>query len=87
MIAVPVKSLSRAKTRLSRVLTPLERAALTLAMLEDVLDAALSVPADVHDLVVVVLAVNDRFRLDFAVGWLELRVVLDQPSNDLTIPV
>src|SRR5437588_3313088 len=44
VIAVPVKSLSRAKSRLSRVLTPLERAALTLAMLEDVLDAALSVP-------------------------------------------
>ena len=44
MIAVPVKSLSRAKSRLSRVLNPLERAALTLAMLEDVLDAALSVP-------------------------------------------
>ena len=44
MIAVPVKGLSRAKTRLSPVLSPLERAALTLAMLEDVLDAALLVP-------------------------------------------
>ena len=41
---VPVKSLSRAKTRLSPALTGLERGALTLAMLEDVLDAALSVP-------------------------------------------
>jgi 2-phospho-L-lactate guanylyltransferase len=39
-----VKSLSRAKTRLSPALTGLERGALTLAMLEDVLDAALSVP-------------------------------------------
>ena len=39
-IAVPVKSLSEAKSRLAPALTPLERGALTLAMLEDVLDAA-----------------------------------------------
>jgi 2-phospho-L-lactate/phosphoenolpyruvate guanylyltransferase len=44
VVAVPVKSLSRAKTRLSPALTGLERGALTLAMLEDFLDAALSVP-------------------------------------------
>jgi 2-phospho-L-lactate/phosphoenolpyruvate guanylyltransferase len=44
VVAVPVKSLSRAKTRLSPALTGLERGALTLAMLEDVLDAALSMP-------------------------------------------
>ena len=44
IIAVPVKSLSRAKSRLTSILSPIERAALTLAMLEDVLDAALSVP-------------------------------------------
>ncbi|HEV8571836.1 MAG TPA: 2-phospho-L-lactate guanylyltransferase [Actinomycetota bacterium] len=44
VIAVPVKSLERAKSRLAQVLTPLERAALTLAMLEDVLDACLSMP-------------------------------------------
>jgi len=44
VVAVPVKSLSRAKTRLSPALTGLERGALPLAMLEDVLDAALSVP-------------------------------------------
>ena len=42
IIAVPVKSLSEAKTRLVHALTPLERAALTLAMLEDVLDATLA---------------------------------------------
>jgi 2-phospho-L-lactate/phosphoenolpyruvate guanylyltransferase len=42
VIAVPVKSLERAKSRLSEVLEPLERAALTLAMLEDVLDACLA---------------------------------------------
>jgi 2-phospho-L-lactate/phosphoenolpyruvate guanylyltransferase len=44
VIAVPVKSLERAKTRLSQALTPLERAALTLAMLEDVLDACQAQP-------------------------------------------
>jgi len=44
VVAVPVKSLSRAKRRLSPALTGLERGALTLAMLEDVLDVALSVP-------------------------------------------
>jgi len=43
-IAVPVKSLSRAKSRLAPVLSPLERAALSLALLEDVLDAALAAP-------------------------------------------
>lgn len=42
VIAVPVKSLDRAKSRLAPVLSGLERASLTLAMLEDVLDAALS---------------------------------------------
>jgi 2-phospho-L-lactate/phosphoenolpyruvate guanylyltransferase len=44
VIAVPVKSLERAKSRLSEVLASLERAALTLAMLEDVLDACLAQP-------------------------------------------
>jgi len=39
VIAVPVKSLGRAKGRLAGMLTPMERAALTLAMLDDVLDA------------------------------------------------
>jgi 2-phospho-L-lactate guanylyltransferase len=43
-IALPVKSLSEAKSRLEPVLAPLERAALTLAMLEDVLDATLAMP-------------------------------------------
>ncbi|HSL11570.1 MAG TPA: 2-phospho-L-lactate guanylyltransferase [Actinomycetota bacterium] len=44
VIALPVKSLAEAKTRLSPVLEPLERAALTLAMLEDALDATLVLP-------------------------------------------
>jgi 2-phospho-L-lactate guanylyltransferase len=43
VIALPVKSLDEAKSRLGSVLTPFERAALTLAMLEDVLDATLAV--------------------------------------------
>jgi 2-phospho-L-lactate guanylyltransferase len=43
-IVLPVKSLDETKARLSPVLAPMERAALTLAMLEDVLDAALAVP-------------------------------------------
>ena len=42
VLAVPVKSLERAKTRLSGVLSPAERAALTVAMLCDVLDACLA---------------------------------------------
>jgi 2-phospho-L-lactate guanylyltransferase len=41
VLALPVKALDEAKSRLGSVLTPLERAALTLAMLEDVLDATL----------------------------------------------
>jgi 2-phospho-L-lactate guanylyltransferase len=44
VIAVPVKSLERAKGRLAEVLRPIERGALTLAMLEDVLDACLAMP-------------------------------------------
>jgi 2-phospho-L-lactate guanylyltransferase len=44
VLAVPVKSLARAKSRLSPALSDLERGALTLAMLEDVLDASLGVP-------------------------------------------
>jgi 2-phospho-L-lactate/phosphoenolpyruvate guanylyltransferase len=40
-LAVPVKPLQRSKTRLSPALTPAERATLTLAMLENVLDACL----------------------------------------------
>jgi len=43
-IAVPVKSLARAKSRLAPLLSPLERAAVSLALLEDVLDAVLGVP-------------------------------------------
>lgn len=43
-IVLPVKSLDDAKGRLAPVLSPLQRAALTLAMLEDVLDATLAMP-------------------------------------------
>lgn len=65
VVAVPVKSLDKAKGRLSGVLTPLERAALTLAMLEDVLDACLAL-AGWHVVVVspdeAVLEVSARRR-------------------------
>ncbi len=43
-IVLPVKALDEAKTRLAPVLAPLERAALTLAMLEDVIDATVLLP-------------------------------------------
>jgi len=43
ILTIPVKSLDRSKSRLGRVCSPLERGALTLAMFEDVLDAALEV--------------------------------------------
>lgn len=42
MIVLPVKRLAEAKTRLEPVLDPLERGSLTLAMLEDVMDATLA---------------------------------------------
>ena len=42
-IALPVKSLGHAKSRLSSLLAPLERGALALAMFEDALDATLAV--------------------------------------------
>jgi 2-phospho-L-lactate/phosphoenolpyruvate guanylyltransferase len=44
-IALPVKSLGYAKSRLASILSPLERAAIALAMFEDVLDATLAVDA------------------------------------------
>lgn len=43
-IVLPVKSLDDAKSRLSGLLSPLERGALTLAMLEDVLDVTSAMP-------------------------------------------
>jgi 2-phospho-L-lactate guanylyltransferase len=43
-IVLPVKSLSESKSRLSPVLSSLERGALTLAMLEDVMDATQAIP-------------------------------------------
>jgi 2-phospho-L-lactate/phosphoenolpyruvate guanylyltransferase len=44
VLAVPVKPLARSKTRLAPALSPAERAELTLAMLEDVLDACTAQP-------------------------------------------
>src|SRR5438309_1936996 len=40
-LVVPVKALERSKRRLAPLLTPAERAALTLVMMEDVLEACL----------------------------------------------
>jgi 2-phospho-L-lactate guanylyltransferase len=42
VLALPVKSLERAKSRLSSILSPAERAALSLVMFEDVLDACMA---------------------------------------------
>lgn len=42
-VAIPVKPLDRGKRRLAPILSPVERAALSLAMLEDALDAATAV--------------------------------------------
>jgi len=44
VILVPVKALERSKGRLAEALSPMERAALSLAMLEDVLDATTVMP-------------------------------------------
>jgi 2-phospho-L-lactate/phosphoenolpyruvate guanylyltransferase len=44
VLAVPVKGLDRSKRRLSTLLAPQERARLTLAMLEGVLDAGMAQP-------------------------------------------
>jgi 2-phospho-L-lactate guanylyltransferase len=44
VIALPVKSLAETKSRLAPILSPLERGALTLAMLEDVMDASMALP-------------------------------------------
>jgi 2-phospho-L-lactate guanylyltransferase len=44
VLAVPVKPLLRSKTRLASALSPIERATVTLAMLEDVLEACLAQP-------------------------------------------
>jgi 2-phospho-L-lactate guanylyltransferase len=45
VLAVPVKPLLRSKTRLASALSPIERATVTLAMLEDVLEACLAQPS------------------------------------------
>src|SRR6266496_3335236 len=44
VLAVPIKSLERSKGRLAGTLSPAERAVLTMALLEDVLDACFRQP-------------------------------------------
>jgi 2-phospho-L-lactate guanylyltransferase len=73
-IVLPVKHLDDAKTRLSSILTPLERGALTLAMLEDVLDATLAMPGWATWVVS-----PDEAVLEVAVGRGAEPIVEDQP--------
>lgn len=74
-LAVPVKSLGHGKSRLSPLLTPLERAALTLAMFEDVLDATL--PLDGWETWVVS---SDETVLEVALGRRAHAIVEERPS-------
>ncbi len=74
VIALPVKSLAEAKSRLGPLLTPLERGALTLAMLEDVLDVTLGL-AGWHTWVIS----PDETVLEIALGRGAHSVVEERP--------
>ena len=74
VIALPVKSLAEAKSRLDPLLTPLERGALTLAMLEDVLDVTLGL-AGWHTWVIS----PDETVLEIALGRGAHAVVEERP--------
>jgi 2-phospho-L-lactate guanylyltransferase len=74
-LVIPVKSLGDGKSRLAPLLTPMERAALTLAMFEDVLDAATSL--DGWETWVVS---PDEQVLELALGRRGHAVVEDRPS-------
>lgn len=74
VIALPVKHLAEAKSRLDPLLTPLERGALTLAMLEDVLDVTLDL-AGWHTWVIS----PDETVLEIAVGRGAHAVVEERP--------
>src|SRR5258708_557234 len=49
------------------------------------MNTLVAIPADVHDCVMVVVAVDDCFLVDFPVRGFETRVFLDHPDDDLTI--
>jgi 2-phospho-L-lactate/phosphoenolpyruvate guanylyltransferase len=74
-LAIPVKSLGHGKSRLSDLLTPLERAALSLAMFEDVLDA--TTPLEGWETWVVS---PDEQVLEIALGRRAHTIVEDRPS-------
>jgi 2-phospho-L-lactate guanylyltransferase len=74
-IALPVKSLGDAKSRLSTLLSPLERGALALAMYEDVLDETLDL--DGWETWVVSA---DESVLEIAMGRRAHGIVEDRPS-------
>jgi 2-phospho-L-lactate guanylyltransferase len=74
-IALPVKSLGDAKSRLSPLLSPLERGALALAMYEDVLDETLAL--DGWETWVISA---DESVLEIAVGRRAHGIVEDRPS-------
>lgn len=74
-LAVPVKSLGHGKSRLSPLLTPLERAALSLAMFEDVLDATTAIEGWETWVVS-----PDEQVLEIAMGHRAHAIVEDRPS-------
>jgi 2-phospho-L-lactate/phosphoenolpyruvate guanylyltransferase len=74
-IALPVKSLGHAKSRLSPLLSPLERGALALAMYEDVLDETLAL--DGWETWVVS---SDESVLEIALGRSAHGIVEERPS-------
>ncbi len=74
-IALPIKSLGDAKSRLSPLLSPLERGALALAMFEDVLDETLAL--DGWETWVVSA---DESVLEISMGRRAHGIVEDRPS-------
>src|SRR5262249_11759094 len=66
------------------VLNP-DLAVLDVKVDDGAVDAPDAVPADVHHLVMVLLGVHDRLRVDLAVGRLIARILLDQAAYDLPV--
>ena len=57
-----------------------------MSMMDDrAMHPPLAIPADVHHLVVILVAVHDRFTLDLAVRWRPSGVLLDHSSDDLSV--
>src|SRR5262249_31174468 len=47
--------------------------------------ASLPVPADMHDLIVVLVSIDDGFCINLAVGRLVTGILLDDPTGDFSI--